>query len=124
MSFEKEFDITMANSVMAVAEMAKASEVLKEKKRLEEVNSPTNENLRTIIKQNHAQILQSEEKIKLLTEQNENLKKQLASANKDSKRNRIGFYITTFIALASLVATILIAILKQLQDIWALTGYE
>lgn len=112
MSFEKEFDITMANSVMAVAEMAKASEVLKEKKRLEEVNSPTNENLRTIIKQNHAQILQSEEKIKLLTEQNENLKKQLASANKDSKRNRIGFYITTFIALASLVATILIAILK------------
>lgn len=112
MSFEKEFDINMANSARAVAEMAKASEVLKEKKRLEEVNSPTNENLRTIIKQNHAQILQSEEKIKLLTEQNENLKKQLASANKDSKRNRIGFYITTFIALASLVTTIIIAILK------------
>lgn len=112
MSFEKEFDINMANSAMAVAEMAKASEVLKEKKRLEEVNSPTNENLRTIIKQNHAQILQSEEKIKLLTEQNESLKEQLASANKDSKRNRIGFYITTAIAVASLVVTILIAVLK------------
>lgn len=91
MSFEKEFDINMANSASAVAEMAKASEVLKEKKRLEEVNSPTNENLRTIIKQNHAQILQSEEKIKLLTEQNENLKKQLASANKDSKRIELAF---------------------------------
>lgn len=112
MSFEKEFDINMAHSAMAVAEMAKASEVLKEKKRLEEIGSPTNENLRIIIKQNHAQIAQSEEKIKLLAEQNENLKQQLASANKDSKRNRIGFYITTFIALASLVATIIIAILK------------
>lgn len=112
MSFEKEFDINIVNSARVVAEMAKASEVLKEKKRLEEVNSPTNENLKTIIKQNHAQILQSEEKIKLLTEQNENLKKQLVSANKDSKRNKIGFYITTFIALASLVAIIIIAILK------------
>ena len=112
MSFEKEFDINMANSAREVAEMAKASEVLKEKKRLVEVNSPTNENLRTIIEQNHAQILKSEEKIKLLNEQNEILKKQLASANKDAKRNRVGFYITTFIALASLVATIIIAILK------------
>lgn len=112
MFFEEEFDINKANSARAVAEMAEAAETLKEKKRLEEINSPTNENLRTIIKQNHAQILQSEEKIKLLTEQNENLKEQLASANKDSKRNRIGFYVTTFIALASLVATIIIAVLK------------
>lgn len=112
MPFEKDFDINMANSARVVAEMAKTSDVLKEKKQLEEVNGPTNENLRTIIKQNHAQILQSEEKIKLLAEQNENLKQQLASANNDSKRNRIGFYITTFIALASLVATIIIAILK------------
>lgn len=102
----------MVNSASVLEEIAKASEALKEMKRLEEVNSPTNENLRTIIMQNHAQILQSEEKIKLLTEQNENLKKQLVSAYKDSKRNRIGFYISTFIALASLVATILIAILN------------
>lgn len=112
MSFEKEFDINMVNSAGVIAEIAKASEALKEMKRLEEVNSPTNENLRTIIKQNYTQILQSEEKIKLLTEQNENLKKQLASANKDSKRNRIGFYITTAIAVVSLVATIIIAVLK------------
>lgn len=112
MAFKNGFDINMANSAKAVAEMAETSRILKEQKRLEEIDSPTNENLRTIIKQNHAQILQSEEKIKLLTEQNENLKKQLASANKDSKRNRMGFYVTTFIALASLAATILIAVLK------------
>lgn len=112
MSFEKEFDINMGSTAEAAAEMAETSKILKEQKRLEGINSPTNKNLRTIIEQNHAQILQSEEKIKLLTEQNENLKKQLVSANKDSKRNRIGFYITTFIALASLAATIIIAILK------------
>ena len=112
MLFEKEFDINMGSTARAVAEMAETSKNLKEQKRLEEINSPTNKNLRTIIEQNHAQILQSEEKIKLLTEQNENLKKQLVSANKDSKRNRIGFYVTTFIALASLTATILIAVLN------------
>lgn len=124
MLFEKEFDINMGSTARAVAEMTETSKILKEQKRLEEINSPTNENLRTIVKQNQAQILQSEEKIKLLTEQNENLKKQLVSTNKDSKRNRIGFYVTTFIALASLIATILIAVLNQLQDIWRLTSYE
>ena len=112
MLFEKEFDINMGSTARAVAEMTETSKILKEQKRLEEINSPTNENLRTIVKQNQAQILQSEEKIKLLTEQNENLKKQLVSTNKDSKRNRIGFYVTTFIALASLIATILIAVLN------------
>lgn len=112
MLFEKGFDINMGSTARAVAEMAETSKILKEQKRLEEINSPTNENLRTIVKQNQAQILQSEEKIKLLTEQNENLKKQLVSTNKDSKRNRIGFYVTTFIALASLIATILIAVLN------------
>lgn len=112
MSFENEFDINMGSSARAVAEKAETSKILKEQKRLEEINSPTNENLRTIIKQNQAQILRSEAKIKLITEQNENLRKQLVSANKDSKRNRIGFYVTTSIALASLVATILIAVLN------------
>lgn len=112
MLFEKEFNINMANSAKAVAEMAEAAETLKERKRFEEINNQTNENLKTIIKQNHAQILQSEEKIKLVAEQNENLKEQLASAGRDSKRNRIGFYITTAIAVASLAATIIIAVLK------------
>ena len=112
MSFDKEFDMSKATSARAVADMAKESERLKEQKRIEEINSPTNENLRTIIKQNQAQLLQSEEKIKLLAEQNDSLKQQLDSAKKDSRRNRIGFYITTAIAVASLVATILIAILK------------
>lgn len=112
MLFEKEFNINMANSAKAVAEMAEAAETLNERKRFEEINNQTNENLKTIIKQNHAQILQSEEKIKLVAEQNENLKEQLASASRDSKRNRIGFYITTAIAVASLAATIIIAVLK------------
>lgn len=54
MSFEKEFDINMGSTARTVAEMAETSKILKEHKRLEEINSPTNKNLRTIIEQNHA----------------------------------------------------------------------
>lgn len=107
-----ELNINTANSARLVAEIAGASKSLKKQKILEEMNSPTNENLRTIIKQNHALLLQSEEKIKLLTEQNESLKKQLDTVNQDSKRNRIGFYVTTLVAIASLIATIMIAIVN------------
>ena len=64
-------------------------------------------------------IRQSEEQIKLLEVQNDCLKEQLKratkngkAAKKEAKYNRIWAYISTFIAFASLIATIVIAIVK------------
>ena len=72
-----------------------------------------------IIEQNDLKIKQSEEQIKLLEEQNDNLNEQLEraikneeDAKKETKISRIWVYISTGIAFASLVATILIAIFK------------
>ena len=78
---------------------------------------PTNQNLRKIIEQNDLKIKQNEGQIKLLEEQNDNLKEQLKhaiksedDAKKESKISRIWVYISTEIAFASLIATVLIAI--------------
>ena len=64
-------------------------------------------------------IRQSEEQIKLLEAQNNCLKEQLKRAienekvaKKEAKHKRIWAYISTFIAFASLIATIVIAIVK------------
>ena len=85
----------------------------------EEQNSPTNQNLKKIIEQNDEKIRQSEEQIKLLEVQNDCLKEQLKRAienekvaKKEAKYNRIWAFISTFIAFASLIATIVIAIVK------------
>lgn len=92
---------------------------LKKAKKLEEQNSPTNLNLKKIIEQNDIKLEQSEKQIKLLVEQNNNLKEQLKhaidnekDAKKEAKHSRIWVYISTGIAFASLIATILIATLK------------
>ena len=94
-------------------------EKAKKAKTLEEQNSATNQNLKKIIEQNDLKIKQSEEQIKLLEVQNDNLKEQLKRAienekvaKKEAKHNRIWAYISTFIAFASLIATIVIAIVK------------
>ena len=78
----------------------------------EELNNPTNQNLKHIISQN-------EDNIKILKEQNESLKSQLniakeseKSARKEAKNSRFLSIISIGIALSSLLATILIAILK------------
>ncbi len=107
------------SSAQRVQEMAEAIDNAKKWKKIEEHNSPTNQNLKRIIEQNDLKIKQSEEQIKLLEEQNVNLKEQLnqaiedkIEAKKEAKYSRIWVYISTGIAFASLIATILIAILK------------
>ena len=91
----------------------------KKARKLEKQNSPTNQNLKRIIEQNDLKIRQSEAQIKLLEEQNESLIEQLnraiedeKEAKKEAKHNRICEYISTGIALASLITIILIAIIK------------
>ena len=110
---------TIASSAKQVHEIAESMEKAKKAKKLEEQNSPTNQNLGKIIEQNDLKIKQSEEQIKLLEEQNDNLNEQLErairneeDAKKEAKISRIWVYISTGIAFASLVATILIAIFK------------
>ena len=92
--------------------LAEASKVAEEKRKLDELNSPTNKNLITIIQQNN-------EQISLLKEQNAKLKEQLdksieseKDAKKEAKRNRIISYVSIAVAVASLIATIIIAIIK------------
>lgn len=113
------FNATIASSAKQVHEIAESREKEKKAKKFEEQNSPTNQNLAKIIEQNDLKIKQSEEKIKLLEEQNDNLNEQLErairneeDAKKEAKISRIWVYISTGIAFASLVATILIAIFK------------
>ena len=108
-----------ATSAKQNATIAKALEESENNRKLEEINSPTNQHLRTLIQQSSLLLQQSEEQNKLLKEQNESLKQQLSyalenekEAKKEAKHNRIGVYISTGIAFASLIATILIAILK------------
>lgn len=73
--------------------------------------------MRKIIEQNDLKIKQNEGQIKLLEEQNDNLKEQLKraiknvdDAKKESKISRIWVYISTEITFTTLVATVLIAI--------------
>ena len=108
-----------ATSAKQDAAIAKALEEAENNRKLEEINSPTNQHLRTLIQQSSLLLQQSEEQNKLLKEQNENLKQQLSyalenekEAKKEAKHNKIWVYISTGIAFASLIATILIAILK------------
>jgi len=108
-----------ATSAKQNAAIAKALEEAENNRKLEEINSPTNQHLRTLIQQSSLLLQQSEEQNKLLKEQNESLKQQLSyalenekEAKKEAKHNKIWVYISTGIAFASLIATILIAILK------------
>ena len=114
-----DFNATIASSAQQFHELAESMEKAKKAKTLEEQNSATNQNLKKIIEQNDEKIRQSEEQIKLLEVQNDNLKEQLKRAienekvaKKEAKHNRIWAYISTFIAFASLIATIVIAIVK------------
>ena len=114
-----DFNATIASSAQQFHELAESMEKTKRSKKIEEQNSPTNQNLKKIIEQNDEKIRQSEEQIKLLEVQNDNLKEQLKRAienekvaKKEAKHNRIWAYISTFIAFASLIATIVIAIVK------------
>lgn len=113
------FSAKIASSAKQVHEIAESMEKAKKAKKSEEQNSPTNQNLMKIVEQNDLKIKQSEEQIKLLEEQNDNLNEQLErsirneeDAKKEAKISRIWVYISTGIAFASLVATILIAIFK------------
>lgn len=113
------FSAKIASSAKQVHKIAETMEKAKKAKKLEEQNSPTNQNLMKIVEQNDLKIKQSEEQIKLLEEQNDNLNEQLErsirneeDAKKEAKISRIWVYISTGIAFASLVATILIAIFK------------
>ena len=103
------------NATSAAPNYTLEEELKKETEELEkeEQNNPTNQNLRYIISQN-------EEQIKLLINQNKSLESQLSvakesekSARNEAKRSRILSIISVCIALSSLLATILIAILKQ-----------
>ncbi len=113
------FNSSIASSAQQAHEIAESMENAKKARKLEEQNSPTNQILKKIIEQNDLKIRQSEAQIKLLEEQNESLKEQLnraiedeKEAKKEAKHNRIWVYISTRIAFASLIATILIAIFK------------
>lgn len=113
------FNPTIASSAQQVHELAESMEKAKKAKKLEEQYSATNQNLKKIIEQNDLKIKQSEEQIKLLEVQNDNLKEQLKRAienekvaKKEAKYNRIWAFISTFIAFASLIATIVNAIVK------------
>ncbi len=115
----KRLNTYCATSAKQVADLAESLENAKKNKKLEELNSPTNQHLKTLIQQNSDLLKQSEEQNKLLKEQNESLKQQLDNAlenekeaKKEARHNRIWVYISTGIAFASLIATILIAILK------------
>ena len=114
-----DFNATIASSAQQFHELAESMEKTKRSKKIEEQNSPTNQNLKKIIEQNDEKIRQSEEQIKLLEVQNYCLKEQLKRAienekvaKKEAKYNRIWAFISTFIAFASLIATIVIAIVK------------
>lgn len=71
------FNASIANSAQRAQEIAESMEKSKKAKKLEEQNSTTNLNLKQIIEQNDIKLEQSEKQIKLLVEQNNNLKEQL-----------------------------------------------
>lgn len=113
------FNASIANSAQRAQEIAESMEKSKKAKKLEEQNSTTNLNLKQIIEQNDIKLEQSEKQIKFLVEQNNNLKEQLKhaidnekDAKKEAKHSRTWVYISTGIAFASLIATIIIAIIK------------
>ncbi len=68
------FNASIANSAQRAQEIAESMEKSKKAKKLEEQNSTTNLNLKKIIEQNDIKLEQSEKQIKLLVEQNNNLK--------------------------------------------------
>ena len=108
-----------ASSAQQLSEMIEAGKRIEQRKRLDEQNSPTNQGLVTVKQQLYAVINQNENQITLLKEQNVKLEEQLNRAieseklaKKDALKSRILSYITTSIAVLSLVATIIIAVLK------------
>lgn len=115
----KNLNNSIPNSAMQAAKLDEARKILEQKQKEEELNSPTNQYLRDIIQKYDKLLKQSNEQIQLLSTQNDNLKKQLKitiesekDAKKRAKQDRTWVYISTSIAFASLIATILISILK------------
>ena len=64
----KELNIYCATSAKQVADLAESFENSKKNKKLEELNSPTNQHLKTLIQQTSDLLKQSEEQNKLLKE--------------------------------------------------------
>ena len=103
------------NNINSAYQAAMAEQENKEKeakKILDEYNNPTNNNLKRLIEQNQQQI-------KLLESQKDQLNKQLElalrnekEARKEAKQSKVTSYIAIAIALLSLIATIVIAIIK------------
>lgn len=84
-------------------------------KKNEEFNNPINRSLKIIIEQNIKLLNQNLESNRLLEEHNKSLIEQLniakyneKTSKKEAKHNRVWVYISTSIALLSLIATIVI----------------
>ena len=98
------------------------SHIEKNQRILEEAGRQASEKVETMVAGAKANIAQKEileKELELLKEQNKNLQQQLELAIKneehakaEAKHNRIWVYISAGIAFASLIATILIAVLK------------
>lgn len=112
-------EINNASSAQQISRLNDAMVEVEKQRKFEELNSPTNQHLRKIIEQSNLIIRQCDEQNQILKEQNDNLKEQLKyavenekEAKKDAKHSRMWVYISTGIAFASLIATIIIAIVK------------
>ena len=103
------------HSAQMLAILEEQEKAFNEIKKNEEFNNPINISLKIIIEQNIKLLNQNLESNKLLEAHNKSLIEQLniakdneKIAKKEAKHNRIWVYISTSIALLSLIATIVI----------------
>jgi len=89
-------------------------EIEKEEKRQkkEELNSATNQYLRMIIQRTNLLLKESAEQNQILRDQLKDATNKEKEAREKAKQDMLWVYISTGVAFASLIATILIAIFK------------
>ena len=93
-------------------ENAKRQEEIKEQSKIERQNAPLKKELQTIVANMQEQNEKLSEQIKLQKEEIERQKQEIERVRKSERRANIRSWISIAVAIISLVATIVIAIVK------------
>lgn len=101
-----------AARVHAAAEAIKRDNEKEERKQIERQNAPLIKELQTIVTKTQEQNEKLSEQIKLQKEEIERQKQEIERSRKSEKRANIRSWISIAVAILSLVATIVIAIVK------------
>ena len=100
------------NNVSNAQQLSELYDEIEKEQKKEELNSATNQYLRMIIQRTNLLLKESAEQNQILRDQLKDATSKEKEAREKAKQDMLWVYISTGVAFASLIATILIAIFK------------